>query len=184
MAIEIEKKYKLTPAQREKIVGGLARSGAVFSGEDFETNELYGGRILEEKRALLRVRKIAGRTILTYKQRIKDDTPVKHQIEHETEVGSAAEIERIIENLGFEKRLVYEKRRETWLLGGAEILLDELPFGLYMEIEAATAGDIEKIEKILGAVDFSVEHETYPALTARLGERLDGIIEARFTEKS
>ena len=183
MAIEIEKKYKITLAQREKVLARLRETGAELMGEDFETNELYGGGGLEQKKAVLRVRKIGERAILTYKRRIKNDSPVKHQIEHETEVANPNELEKIIENLGFEKRLVYEKRRQTWRLDGGEILLDELPFGLFMEIEGS-ADDIHAIEVKLGAGDFRVEHETYPKLTFHLGEENGKIIEARFTEKS
>lgn len=94
MAIEIEKKFNLKPEQYKKILTRLDKSGAMFSHEDFEVNELYSGGILKQKNAVLRVRKIQGKTILTYKERIKDDSEIKHQIEHETEVSNEEAIEK------------------------------------------------------------------------------------------
>lgn len=180
MAIEIEKKYRLKEAQYERISAALAESGAGFTGEDFEENTIYGGGILDEQTAVLRVRKIAGKTILTYKRRIQNDSAVKHQVEHETEIEDAEEIERIIENLGFQKTLVYEKRRRTWEFRKTEIVLDTLPFGLFMEIEGEMSA-INEVERFLGAEDFPAEHETYPHLTREFGERNGNIIESRFT---
>jgi adenylate cyclase class 2 len=179
MAIEIEKKYRLTEEQYKQVVESLNALGAVFSGEDFETNELYRGGILDRKNAVLRVRKIEGKTILTYKERIKNESAVKEQIEQETEVADASEIEKIIESLGFQKAAVYEKRRQTWSLKNVEIVLDELPFGLFMEIEGAVAA-IREAEMLLEAENFEVEHETYPRLTLKNGKRNGKIREARF----
>lgn len=179
MAIEIEKKYRLTNAQREQVLAKLKEIGAVFAREDFEVNELYGGGILDEKRAILRLRKIESKAILTYKQRIDNDAAIKRQIEHETEIADAAAIEMIIESLGFEKRIVYEKRRQTWRFRNTEIVLDELPFGLFMEIEGSVE-EINLAEALLEAENFEAEHETYPRLTAKLGKRNGQLIEARF----
>ncbi len=179
MAIETEKKYRLDSARRGQVLAKLEEIGGVFLREDFEVNELYGGGILEEKKAVLRLRRIEGRTILTYKQRLDNNSAIKRQIEHETEIGDAAAIEMIIESLGFEKRIVYEKRRQTWRFRKTEIVLDELPFGLFMEIEGSIA-EITLAESLLEAEDFEAEHETYPRLTAKLGKRNKRLIEARF----
>ncbi len=180
MAIEIEKKYRLTEVQREQISADLAELNAEFIGEDFEENTLYGGGILTEKNAVLRIRKIENKTILTYKQRIQNDSDIKHQIEHETEVENAEEIKNIIESLGFQKNLVYEKRRKTWKFRRTEIVLDELPFGLFMEIEGEMMA-IKEVEMFLGSEDLVTEHETYPRLTLKFGKQNGNIIESRFT---
>jgi adenylate cyclase class 2 len=182
VAIEIEKKYRLTAAQSEQISSALAEIGARFQGVDFEENTLYRGGALDAKNAVLRVRKIADRTILTYKRRIQNEFDVKQQIEHETEIGSAEEIENIIENLGFVRSLVYEKRRRTWQFRQVEIVLDELPFGLFMEIEGSSITAIAEAEMFLAAEALAVEHETYPRLTAIHGKRNGEIIEARFSK--
>ena len=179
MAIEIEKKYRLTDGQKQFVLNSLEEIGAEFVGEDFEENSLYRGGILIETNAVLRIRKTQDKTILTYKRWIPNEFNIKQQIEHETEVVDADELEKIIENLGFVKVLVYEKRRKTWHFRAVEIVLDELPFGEFMEIEG-TVMTIAEAEMFLDIEDFETEHETYPSLTARFGKKIDNVIEARF----
>lgn len=180
MAIEIEKKFKLSSDQREQILANLTEFGAEFISAEFEENTLYKGGILDEKGAVLRIRKIAEKTILTYKERIENNSVIKHQTEYETSVENAEEIENIIKSLGFEKALIYEKRRKTWRFRDVEIMLDELPFGLYMEIEGSVMA-IAEAEMLLDAEDFETENATYPHLTYRFGMANEKLIEARFT---
>jgi adenylate cyclase, class 2 len=180
MSMEIEKKYRLDPERVALIVDELAAVGAVFEGEDFEENTIYGGPIMQEG-GIVRIRTTQDRAVLTFKRRV--ETPrsdAKHQIEYETEISDAAATDKIIRELGLLPRLVYEKRRKTWRLRNIEIVLDELPFGLFMEIEGSITS-IKEAEMLLGIEDLDVEHETYPLLTSKLGRPADGVIEARFT---
>ena len=179
MAIETEKKYRLSEAQFNQIADELKEIGAKFIGEDFEENMIFGGGILAEQQAILRIRKTQNKTILTYKKRIQNEFAVKQQIEHETEVADFEAMEKIVESLGLIKNLVYEKRRKTWKFKNAEIVLDELPFGLFMEIEGSVT-EIAEAEMYIGAEEFETEHETYPRLTAQLGKKNGKCIEARF----
>jgi adenylate cyclase class 2 len=179
MAIEIEKKFVLSNDQREQVLENLNKFGAKLVGENLEENTLYSGGILMEKRAVLRVRKIGEKTILTYKQRIENDSDFKQQIEYETVVEKAEEMEKIIESLGFEKALVYEKRRQIWHFRAVEVLLDELPFGQYMEIEGSVTA-IAEAEMLLDVENLTIENETYPHLTRRFGVQKEKLIEARF----
>ncbi len=179
MAIETEKKYRLTEEQFKQIGKELKEIGAEFCGEDFEENSIYGGGVLDKQKAILRIRKTQDKTILTYKKRIENDFSVKQQIEHETEVADADAIEKIVESLGLVRNLVYEKRRKTWKFKNVEIVLDELPFGFFMEIEGEFMA-IAEAEMFIGAEDFETEHETYPHLTASLGKRNGETIEVRF----
>ncbi len=179
MAIEIEKKYRLSEAQKRFVLNALQELGAEFVGEDFEENILYSSGMLAETFAVLRVRKTHGKTILTYKKRVQNEFNIKHQIEHETEVSNAEELEKIIESLGFHKFVVYEKRRKTWNFRAVEIVLDELPFGEFMEIEGAITA-IAEAEMLLDIEDFETEHATYPALTMQFGAKVGEIFEARF----
>lgn len=181
MAIEIEKKYRLTGDQYHKTLAVLNDLGADYGGEDFEENIIFRGGVLTEKRAVLRIRKIGDRAILTYKKRIQNDFGIKQQIEHETEVLNAGEIEKIIENLDFAPALIYEKRRKTFRLKKAEVVLDELPFGLFMEIEGSIT-TIAEVEMMIGAEDFETEHETYPNLTGKFGTKKGEVFEARFAK--
>jgi len=181
MAIEIEKKYRLTKAQYGEVAAALAQTGAEYQGADFEENIIYRGGALDVSSAVLRVRKIDAKTILTYKRSVQSGDSVKQRIEHETEIASAEEIENIIENLGFTVSLVYEKRRRTWSFRQVEVVLDELPFGLFMEIEGAVTA-IAEAEMRLGIEDFETEHETYPRLTVKHGNRNGEVWEARFSK--
>lgn len=180
MAVEIEKKYRVNVEQREKILIGLNEFGAKYVGDDFEENAIYTGGALTGKPAVLRIRKTLAKTVLTYKQRIESASDIKHQIEHETEIGDAEELEKILEYLDFTKVLVYEKRRQTWHFRATEIVLDELPFGSFMEIEGSLTA-IKEAEMLLDIEDLPAEHETYPRLTARLGKQAGNLIEARFS---
>jgi adenylate cyclase class 2 len=182
MPIEIEKKYRLTKKQRELLLRRLPEIGAVSEGEEFEENTLYQGTPLQSKQCVLRLRRIADRAVLTYKQRFPTSSSIKHQQEDETDVADAEAMEAILDALGFTPALVYEKRRVTWRLADAEIVIDELPFGLFMEIEAPEAA-IRKIERELAIKDLKAEHSTYPQLAERHGKARDGVIEARFMKK-
>ena len=183
MASEIEKKYRLTPEQKRDMLAALGEIGAVYEGEEFEENILFSGGDLAEKRAVLRLRRIGERTVVTFKQRLESEFAVKHNIEHETEVADFDEIARIFGALGYRRALVYEKCRRTWHFRNVEIVVDELPFGDYMEIEG-TVMSIAEAEMFLGAEDLVAEHETYPRITASLGTNVGGVIEARFPKKS
>ncbi len=179
MAIEIEKKFILSDDRREQVLENLKRFGAEFVRDDLEENTLYSGGILDGKRAVLRIRKISDKTILTYKQRIENDSDFKEQVEYETVVEKSEELEKIIESLGFEKNLIYEKRRQIWRFRAVEVVLDELPFGQYMEIEGSITA-IAEAEMLLDIEDLTVENETYPHLTQRFGVQKENLIEARF----
>lgn len=179
MAIEIEKKYRLDAESKRAVEEALAEFGAEFAGEEFEENIIYGGGALDEQHAVLRIRRTGTRSFLTYKRRQESTSGVKRQTEHETAVADPDAAAEIVEALGLVPRIVYEKRRRTFRFRNVEVVLDVLPFGEFMEIEGSLTS-IGEAEMILGAEDFPVVHETYPALTANLGVRAGGRVEARF----
>ncbi|MFN2499418.1 MAG: class IV adenylate cyclase [Pyrinomonadaceae bacterium] len=182
MSIEIEKKYRLTPKQREEVRARLPEIGAKREGEEFEVNTLYTGAAIELGQAVLRLRRVDDRAILTYKERVGTRTDIKEQLELETGVDNPDAIEYILEALAYYPALVYEKRRETWRLGETEIVVDELPFGLFMEIEGEEK-NIRDIESSLAIKRLVSEPRTYPRLTMKHGINVAGVIESRFTEK-
>ncbi len=179
MAIETEKKYRLDKRRLVELNARLAEIGAVFSSERFEENYLHRGGILDENGAVLRLRKVADKTYLTYKERIPGDSGFKHKIEFETLVSDVDETEAIIGKLGYKLSVVYEKHRKVWHIGECEVVLDELPFGRYMEIEGPM-DDILKTEAMLEAGDLESEIRGYPRLTMKFGKEVDGVMEARF----
>ncbi|MDT4955953.1 MAG: adenylate cyclase, class 2 [Acidobacteriota bacterium] len=179
MGIEIEKKYRLTRKQHEQLIRRLRECSAVAVGEDFEENTLYAGGNLQTGKQALRLRRIGGRAILTYKERYASTTAIKHQREDETGIEDAQALAAILDALGYKPALIYEKRRATWQLKGAEVMIDELPFGLFAEIEGEENAILE-VEEQLGLADAEAEMATYPELTRRHGEKRGDVIEARF----
>ncbi len=180
MGVEIEKKYRLTDEQREALTRRLPEVGARLEAEEFETNTLYAGNNLDTTRAVLRLRRVEGRAVLTYKEMSAvEESDVKSRREDETEVADADALHAILDALGYKPQLVYEKRRATWHLGAAEVVLDELPFGLFMEIEGEEKA-IRAAEELLNLTGAEGVAETYPQLAARHGAERNGIVEARF----
>lgn len=179
MPIEIEKKYRLTKRQRPTIEKRLRALGASSRCTEHEENTLYRGGRIDFGACALRLRRVGTRAILTFKQRLPSKSPIKHQQEEETDVSNADAMHEILTALGFRPALVYEKRRTRWRMGRAEIVIDELPFGLFMEIEASEK-QIARVEVELELEDLPAVMETYPTLTAKLGKNRKGIVEARF----
>jgi adenylate cyclase class 2 len=179
MSIETERKYHLGQKRLEEITSKLVSLGAEFNKEVFEVNYQHRGGQMDERGATLRLRKIGDFTVLTYKEKVKGDSGAKQKIEHETTVSDVEATERIIERLGYKLTAVYEKRRKYWHFGNVEVVLDELPFGLYMEIEG-TIEAIEKAEKALGLKETEREPRGYPRLTVKYGKMNGEVAEARF----
>jgi adenylate cyclase class 2 len=180
MAVEIEKKYRVSTEQIEPLRRRLLEVGAEGRGSaEFEENVIYTGPGLDPARRVLRLRRKGGRAVFTFKERDLSDSPVKRQREEETEVADAGALAAILEALGYRPALVYEKRRETWRVAGAEVVIDELPFGLYVEIEGEEARLLE-VEKLLGLDAAEAEHAPYPELTLRSGTKRGETCEARF----
>ncbi len=97
----------------------------------------------------------------------------------EVTIADADGMDWILKSLGFIPGLIYEKRRTRWKVGKAKVVIDELPFGLFMEIEASVR-EIKRVEKILGVEKIPGVMETYPSLTREFGVERRGVFEARF----
>lgn len=179
MAIEIEKKFRLSKKRVEEITQRLADLKATFDKEVFEVNYQHRGGEMDERGATLRLRKIGDFTVLTYKEKVSSSNGAKRKIEYETNVSDVEAAENIIERLGYRLTAVYEKRRKYWHYANTEIVLDELPFGLFMEIEG-TADAIAKAEKALGLKEVEHEPRGYPRLTIKYGKMNGDVAEAKF----
>ena len=117
----------------------LRQLGAVCTGErTFEHNVRYeteDDRLLKN-RCLLRLRK-DRRTTLTFKSPPPEaDNRFKVYRELEVSLSDFDTMDAILNALGFYRRQVYEKWRETWQLDDAVLCLDTMPFGSFLEIEA------------------------------------------------
>ncbi|MGH9903100.1 MAG: class IV adenylate cyclase [Pyrinomonadaceae bacterium] len=177
--MEVEKKYRVVRERQELLRQRLAEVGASFVGEEFEENTLYAGAGLDPRSRVLRLRRAAGRAVLTYKERFASASAIKRQREDETRVDDPDALASILGALGYEPALVYEKRRQTWRLAGVEVVIDELPFGSFVEIEGEES-TIAAAEQLLDLSEAVAEHESYPELTVRYGEKRGSVTEARF----
>jgi adenylate cyclase, class 2 len=179
MSIETEKKYRLDADSKSEVVEALKEMGAEYVRRDFEENVIYSSPHLRQINGAVRLRHVGDRTVLTLKRRVPNDAGVKQQVEHETELADAESMRAILNELGIEPVLVYEKHRDTWRFRSVEVVLDELPYGSFMEIEGTITG-IKEAEILLGIEHLEVVPETYPTLTSRLGKKIGDLIEARF----
>ncbi|HVF56956.1 MAG TPA: CYTH domain-containing protein [Pyrinomonadaceae bacterium] len=180
MGTEIEKKYRLTREGQGLLLERLREVGAARQGEEeFEVNTLYAGNGLNARASILRLRRTQSRAVFTYKERLPSTSAVKRRREDETEVKDADALAAILDALGYKPALIYEKRRTTWHVASVEVVVDVLPFGLFMEIEGEEDA-ILKAEQLLGLAETKAEPASYPELTTRHGVERDGVIESRF----
>ena len=95
---------------------------------------------LLQQRQLLRLRQ-DGRTVLTFKGSPPAGTQSEVKVYEELEVmvSDFDTILALFERLGFRPVQIYEKYRETFTLGSLEIVLDELPYGNFTELEGDEA---------------------------------------------
>ena len=63
-------------------------------------------------------------------------------------------VRKLFEALGYKVVVIYEKYRTRFKLGDVVVVLDELPFGDFVEIEAPNNTLIEGVSMMLG-LDFS-----------------------------
>ena len=90
------------------------------------------------------------RVRLTYKApRPQTAAGVTSRMEAEVTVDDYDTMDLILRQLGYHTYVMYEKYRTTYELGAAEIVLDEMPYGTFIEIE----GDVESIEAAVTALD-------------------------------
>jgi len=133
---EIEVKFLLEDlvAMRQRLVA----LGATFTTpRTYEENLLFDTPDAQLRRQgrLLRLRR-DRRNRITYKEPpTHHDVDFKIMQEYEVEVSDFDQAHAILAKLGFALALRFEKYRETFIYQGAEIVLDEVPFGIFMEIE-------------------------------------------------
>ena len=170
-ALEIEVKFLLVDPARMR--HKLLECGAQSDGRVFERNIRFedAQQSLQQRHALLRLRH-DKRTRLTFKSEVNDHDPdFKIHREWEVDISDFDTMRSILEALGYHSAQIYEKWRETWRLGQAELCLDEMPFGSFLEIE----GPRDAIRPAAQMLDLPWEQricETYLALFERVRRRL------------
>src|SRR5690554_2537277 len=137
--------------QRQEAAGAALRAPRVF-----ERNVRYedAAGTLTPNDIVLRLRQDATAR-LTYKAPPDADTAlaenVRTRFEAEVTVSDFDTMDIILRRLGFVPYVVYEKYRTTYRLGAAEVVLDEMPFGPFIEVEG-TASAIDQALDALGQI--------------------------------
>lgn len=133
-------------ARKIEAVGGKVTAPRVL-----EKNIRYDNAAGEFDAAgtVLRLR-MDSRARLTYKdgERLLGEYG-SSRAEVEVEVSDFDKMNAILDKMGFHSVLTYEKYRTTYTLLGAEVTLDEMPYGNFVEIE----GDESAIRQVMDALD-------------------------------
>ena len=169
---EVEAKIALEPGEIDMLRGRLDAAGATRTGIDEEENLLFdsnNGRLRKSGQGL-RLRSFAGRdaAVLTYKGKVERESLYKSREEIEVSLNDLPGMREILERLGFRATTRYAKRRERWWLDGAEIALDRLAFGDYIEVEG-TESAISATLARLGLSDKPHIATGYAELARRAG---------------
>jgi len=92
---------------------------------------------------------------------------VKSREEIEVVVDDRGAAVELVGRLGFGVTLSFEKVRETWRLGGTEVVLDTLPhLGLFVEVEAGTEVEVREALGRLGLGEAEMVKESYIRMIA------------------
>lgn len=137
----IESELKIPVDALDEIRRRLGETAAVrISPSEREVNILFdsSNSHLAASGQVLRIRRVGGRHILTFKGPASYDGAVKQRREIEIEISSSERLSEILHALGYAPGLRYEKDRESWQLGGVRVDLDHTPMGDFVEIEGAT----------------------------------------------
>src|SRR5258708_15780402 len=147
--VEIE--VKIHVKDFEDVKNRLLSNGAKLSAERvYERNVRYedAANSLSADKRVLRLRQDT-RTRLTYKEPQASNAGgvegITARTELEVTVSDFDTADMLLKKLGFHPAWVYEKYRTTYEVLGCEVVLDELPFGNFIEVE----GDSTAIERVL-----------------------------------
>ncbi len=151
----VETEVKIYTPDHETIRAKLEAVGAKLeSPRVYERNVRYENQdeTLTGQGIVVRLRQDT-RVRLTYKappgQDIAQTSGVLTRFEAEVTVDNFETMDLILGRLGYHPHVVYEKYRTTYTLGETEIVLDEMPYGYFIEVE----GPAPAIESALERLD-------------------------------
>lgn len=187
--LEVEVKFLMPDLERFR--SRLRAAGAKLEkARQYQRNVVFDtpDDLLFGRGEMLRLRQGAV-TLITFKgaPEIEEQSEAKVHLEIETQVGSFDMATSILHRLGFVEKRVYERYRETYHLGEVEVLLDEMPFGGFIELE----GDERAIKKAAGSLGLDWRKrmtENYlqlmDLLKDRFGLQIDDVTFANFEQLS
>ncbi len=175
----IEKEIKLKVDDVENVLRSLKQHGAQFEGGALERTIRFDNENKDYEKAgkFFRVRSGFKNTV-TLKEKIAGgDKNVRARKETEFEVEDIDKMAYVFNVLGLNYSMTMEKYRQHWNYGGCDVTLDELPFGVFMEIEGEENA-ISEVCKSLGLDESKKILVTYWELWAEISNKKDIIFEA------
>jgi predicted adenylyl cyclase CyaB len=147
LSMEHEVKFQL-PYLAEIRKRIIARGGRLIQERTLERNLRFDDpeHTLSSSYEVLRLRQDCEVT-LTYKRSVER---FESRVEIELTVDDFNNALAFLEALGYSVIHEYEKYSETFTLGSSHIMLDELPFGCYVEIEADSLKAVRQMAVALG----------------------------------
>jgi adenylate cyclase class 2 len=124
---------------------------------------------LTSARQVLRLRQDT-QAHLTFKGPAQEGQEVSVRQEIEFEVSNFEAARHFLEALGYHVSVMYEKFRTTYEVSGVRVVLDELPYGTFAEIEGPDAGSIQIVAAALRLNWDARCVESYLGLFMRLRE--------------
>ncbi len=104
---------------------------------------------LRKSGRILRIRK-DDKVRVTYKDNARNENGIVARTEIEFVADNFEITRKFFEALGYPVSIIYEKYRQVYRIGDVEVMLDELPFGDFIEIEAPSNTLIEGVAQMLG----------------------------------
>ena len=114
---------------------------------------------------------------LTYKSASKSEQGVLSREEIEFVVGDFEKARQFLEALGYQKLVYYEKFRTTFELNETLIMLDELPYGDFVEIEGKNVDEVHLVARQLDLNPESAIATSYHSLFERACKSLNLLFE-------
>jgi adenylate cyclase, class 2 len=172
---DAEQEIKLRMAGPEEARRAVAGLGAVpKTARHLEDNLLYDDAAgsLFAGGAALRLRHTPHGNRLTFKGPRQIQDGIKSRREIEVSLDDFEKGRAILESLGYRQRFRYQKYREAYSWRDAEIVVDETPVGVFLEIEGHPE-TIHAAAAALGRGPSDYINESYAALFQATGRSGD-----------
>jgi adenylate cyclase, class 2 len=171
--IEIETKFHVRDLQ--EIESRLqALEARLVQPRQYERNlrfDLPDGSLRKTYR-VLRLRQ-DEKVVLTYKGPGSDAVDgIRAREEREVVVSDFATMRKILESLGYGIQFIYEKYRTTYIHENTHVMLDEMPFGFFIEIEGETQSAVMTLAEHLKLDKEGAIPDSYQVLFERVKDAL------------
>jgi adenylate cyclase, class 2 len=129
----------------------FANGAQLVQGRVLETNLRFDkpSQELEKSARVLRLRRDTEAR-LTYKGPAESLDGVRKREEIEFIVSDFRKARQLLEALGYQVSMIYEKYRRLYDLLGTHVALDEMPYGNFVEIEGPDVETIQAVNSLLG----------------------------------